>query len=42
MDQYNNTYHHSINKKPVNADYSVLTEKIEVNFKAPKFIVNDR
>ena len=31
VDQYNNTYHHSINKKPVNADYSVLTEKIETN-----------
>ena len=27
-DQYNNTYHHSINKKPINADYSALTEKI--------------
>ena len=25
-DQYNNTYHHSINKKPINADYSGLTE----------------
>ena len=24
-DQYNNTYH-SINKKPINADYSGLTE----------------
>ena len=23
VDQYNNTYHHSINKKLVNADYSV-------------------
>ena len=23
VDQYNNTYHHYINKKPVNADYSV-------------------
>ena len=22
VDQYNNTYHHSINKKPINADYS--------------------
>ena len=22
VDQYNNTYHHSINKKPVNADCS--------------------
>ena len=40
--QYNNTYHHSINKKPINADYSALTEKIERNPKAPKFKVNDR
>ena len=39
---YNNTYHHSINKKPVKADYSTLTEKIETNPKAPKFKVNDR
>ena len=42
VDQYNNTYHHSINKKPINADYSALTEKIETNSKAPKFKVNDR
>ena len=42
VDQYNNTYHHSINKKPINADYSDLTEKIETNSKAPKFEVNDR
>ena len=41
-DQYNNTYHHSINKKPNNADYSVLTEKTETNSKASKFKVNDR
>ena len=40
VDQYNNTYHHSINKKPINADYSALTEKIETNLKAPKFKVN--
>ena len=26
--QYNNTYHHFINKKPINADYSALTEKL--------------
>ena len=26
--QYNNTYHHSINKKPIDADYSALTAKI--------------
>ena len=41
VDQYNNTYHHSINKKPINADYSDLSENIESNPKAPKFIVND-
>ena len=42
VDQYNNTYHHSINKKPINADYCALTENIESNPKAPKFKVNDR
>ena len=36
-DQYNNTYHHSINEKPINADYSALTEKIETNPQAAKF-----
>ena len=41
VDQYNNTYHHPINRKPINADYSALTEKIERNHKAPKFKVND-
>ena len=42
VDQYNNTYHHSINKKPINADYSALTEKNETNPKAPKFEINAR
>ena len=42
VDQYNNTYHHSITKKPTNTDYSALTEKIETNPKAAKFKVNDR
>ena len=42
VDQYDNTYHHSINKKPIKADYSALTEKIETNAKALKFKVNDR
>ena len=37
VDQCNNTYHHSTGKKPINADYSALTEKIETNPKAPKF-----
>ena len=42
VDQYNNTYHHSINKKPINGDCSALTEKIVTNPKTPKFKVNDR
>ena len=42
VDQYNNTYHHSINKKAINADYSPSTENTESNPKAPKFKVNDR
>ena len=28
VDQYNKTYHHSLNKKPINSDYSALTEKM--------------
>ena len=40
--EYNDTYHHYINKKPINIDYSVLTKKIETNPEAPKFKVNDR
>ena len=42
LDQYNNAYHHFINKKPFNADYSALTEKNETNPKAPKFKVIKR
>ena len=38
--QYNNTYHHSINKKSINVDYSALNQIIETNPKAPKFKVN--
>ena len=41
VDQYNNGYHHSIGKKPINSDYSTLPEKTETNHKAPKFKVND-
>ena len=33
IDQYNNTYHHSLNRKPINADYSTLNENIETNLK---------
>ena len=28
VDQYNNTYHHSIHRKSTNADYSTFTEKM--------------
>ena len=42
VDQYNNTYNHCINKKPINADYSASTKNIETNLKTPKFKVNDR
>ena len=31
LDHNNNTYHHSIGRKPINVDYSALTEKIETN-----------
>ena len=27
VDQYNHNYHHCIGKKPINSNYSVLTEK---------------
>ena len=42
LDKYNNIYHHSIDKKPINADYSSLTKKIETNQKASKLKVNNR
>ena len=43
VDQYSNTYHHTVNKRPINYDYSAFTEKIETNLKAnEKFKVNDR
>ena len=42
VDQYNNTYHHSIGKKRINGDYSVLTEKIQTNPKAPESKVGDK
>ena len=39
---YNNTYHVSISKKSVDADYSALTEEIKLSNKTPKFEVVDR
>ena len=40
--EYNNTYHRSIGKKPVDADYFALTKETEINPKSPKFKVCDR
>ena len=37
VDQYNNIYYCYICKKPINADYSVLTKTMDTNPKAPKF-----
>ena len=28
IDKYNSTYHHSTRKKPIDADYSISTEKL--------------
>ena len=42
VDEYNNSYHHSIGKKFVDTDYSALTEEIKTNPQAPKFKVGDR
>ena len=41
VDQCNNNYHHSTQKKLINAHYSASTENTELNLKAPKFKVND-
>ena len=40
--EYKNTYHRSIGKKPIDADYSALNEEIETNPKAPKFKIGNR
>ena len=42
VDQYNNTSHHSIDKKSAGADFSALSKEIESTFKAPKFKVGDK
>ena len=41
VDKYNNSYHHSVDKKPINVNYSALSENIKSNPKAPKFELND-
>ena len=42
VDHHNNTYNHSIGRKPINAGYSPLNDKIETNPKATKFKSNAR
>ena len=42
LGEYDDTYYRSIGKKPIDADYSDLTEEIESIYKAPKFRVGDR
>ena len=42
VDKHNNTYHHSIGKKPITVNYSTLTEEMEMNPKSPKFKVGNR
>ena len=37
VDECNNTYHYSIGKRPVDADYSALTGEKETNPKLPNF-----
>ena len=41
-DEYNNTYYHSVGKKPIDVDYSTLTEDIETNPKSPEVKVDDK
>ena len=42
VDECNNSYHHSIDKKPINPNYSALAEEIETNSKLSKFKLGDR
>ena len=41
VDRCNNTYHHSVGKKPIDADYSALSEETETNHIATIFKVDD-
>ena len=42
IDEYNNTYHHFVGKKLVDADYSTLPEEIVSHNKIPNVSVDDR
>ena len=40
VNEYINSYHHSVGKKPINTDYSALIKEVETS-KSPKFKVGD-
>ena len=42
VNEYNNTYHRSVGKKPIDADFSALTEETESSYKSTKLKVGDR
>ena len=42
VDEYNNSYHRSIDKKLTVADCSDVTEKLQSSLKATKFKIRDR
>ena len=42
VDKCNNSYHSSIGKKFIYANYSALTEEIETNHQTPKFKSGDK
>ena len=41
VDEYNNTYHCSIGKKPICAGHSALSEELKSSHKTPKFKIGD-
>ena len=41
VDEYNNTYHCSIGKNSIHADYSALTEEIDLSHKATTYKVGE-
>ena len=42
LEEYNNTYHCSVGKKPIYARYPASSEEMELRQKASKFKVGDR
>ena len=42
VDEYNNTYHRFIGKKPIDAHFSGFSQEFETNHKVSKFKVGDR